>query len=239
MATSVRRTEFQDQARIDALIAEEGGTLAKRFGDFEVTTLIETAMLCISAVDEAGDVVGFATLHDHPAGRPEIPAAAWPEWFHMAFAHSHLGPANVAWLSYFVCDPTVHAEVAENVLRTAFTTMPEVDAVLLCLPTHVNPFTPLKDTFEELTPQVPHPKPLPYISLKKENPRAQPPAWKKSTVFLNANWGRNAAARRSRKSISPLAPIAGPVPYHFLLRWPVAAGEPSRPFHNQNMPRNQ
>lgn len=154
MATFVRRTEFQDQLRIDALIAEESGTLDHRFGQFDVMTLIETAMLCISAVDENGEVVGFAAFHDHPSGRVGITGAEWPEWFHTCFAHSHLGPANVAWLSYFVCDPTVHTEVAENVLRSAFTTMPEVDAVLLSLPSHVNPFTPLKDTFEELTPKV-------------------------------------------------------------------------------------
>jgi hypothetical protein len=154
MATFVRRTEFQDQARIDALIAEENETLVKRFGHFDVTTLIETSLLCISAVDENGDVVGFAAFHDHPSGRVGVTAADWPLWFHTFFAHPHLGPANVAWLSYFVCDPTVHAEVAENVLRSAFTTMPEVDAVLLSLPADVNLFMPLKDTFEELTPKV-------------------------------------------------------------------------------------
>jgi len=153
MPTYVRRSEFGDQLRIQALIAEEGDALTKRFGGRDVTSLIETALMSISAVDDAGQVVGYAAFHDHPSGQTGVNAAEWPTWLHHYFAHEELGPANVAWLTFFVCDPTVHTEVAENVLRTAYTTMPEIDAVLLALPAECKPFSPLKDTFEEIEPR--------------------------------------------------------------------------------------
>ena len=35
-------------------------------------------------------------------------------------------------------------------LRTAFTTLPDVDCVLLALPADARPFAPLKETFEPL-----------------------------------------------------------------------------------------
>lgn len=66
---------------------------------------------------------------DARASVNQVEAAKWPAWLHAHYMCPELGAANVAWLCYFVCDPTVHAEVAENVLRTAFTTMPEIDAV--------------------------------------------------------------------------------------------------------------
>lgn len=42
--------------------------------------------------------------------------------------------------------------MGENILRTAFTTMPDIDALLLLLPSDVRLFSPLKDTFEALPP---------------------------------------------------------------------------------------
>ena len=150
----MRRAEFYDVPSVQKIVDEEGETLCKRFGHFDVTSLVEMAMLCIVAVNEAGAVVGFAAFHDHPAGMTGVAASDWPDWLHTYFGHGHFNAANVTWLSYFVCDPTVHTEVAENVLRTAFTTMPEVDAVLMALPVDVKPFLPLRDTFDQLEPKV-------------------------------------------------------------------------------------
>ena len=40
--------------------------------------------------------------------------------------------------------------VAESILRTAFTTLSEVDVILFALPEDVKPFAPIRDTFEPL-----------------------------------------------------------------------------------------
>ncbi|EOD04315.1 hypothetical protein EMIHUDRAFT_125390, partial [Emiliania huxleyi CCMP1516] len=121
MSVAVRRAEFEDRLGIEALITDEDRT---RFGALDVATLLETATLGITAVDERGQVVGYAALSDAP-GRPEVDPAQWPEWFRGIVGEVQLGVTNSAWLALFVCHPAARAEVAENVMRTAFATLPE------------------------------------------------------------------------------------------------------------------
>lgn len=146
----VRRAEFEDRHRIQSLVKDEAHTMAKRYGDFELTTMIETASLGITAVNEKDELIGYAALFDYPYTRDEIDGASWPGWLDLYFQNKELTAANAAWLTFFIADPLCQAEVAENILRTAFTTLPEIDSLLLALPTDVRPFAPLKDTFERL-----------------------------------------------------------------------------------------
>ena len=46
----VRRTEFDDVHSIQALVGDDHATYTKRFGQFDITSLIETASLGITAV---------------------------------------------------------------------------------------------------------------------------------------------------------------------------------------------
>ena len=65
MATGVfvRRAEFDDQQAIRALVGEDAATVHKRFlaGD-NITSMIETASLGITAVNEKGDGGGVRGL---------------------------------------------------------------------------------------------------------------------------------------------------------------------------------
>ena len=156
----VRRAEFDDQLAIQALVGEDAAVITKRFslvGDSDgkrfgvaVTNMIETAMLGITAVDEKGNVVGYAAFYDHPVFSKEVDAATWPSWLHANFGHAEYDAANTAWLCFFVADHLVQNDVAESILRTAFTTLSEVDVLLLAQPEDVRPFAPLRDTFEPL-----------------------------------------------------------------------------------------
>ena len=146
----VRRAEFDDQVAIQALVGEESHLMAKRFGAYDIANMIENASLGITAVDESGQVVGYAAFYDYPALTPEADPATWPDWLHRAFGHPEHTAANTAWLTFFVADPLSEHEVAESMLRTAFTTLPDVDCVLLALPADARPFAPLKETFEPL-----------------------------------------------------------------------------------------
>ena len=146
----VRRAEFDDKLSIEALVGEDAPTLSKRFGSFDVTTMIETASLGITAVDEKGSVVGYAAFYDHPALTPEVDSSSWPSWLHKHFGHPEFSAANTAWLAFFVADSLCQNEVAEYIVRTAFTTLTDIDAVLFTLPDDVRPFAPIRDTFEPL-----------------------------------------------------------------------------------------
>jgi len=146
----VRRAEFDDSASIQALVGDDAAVMAKRFGAFDVTTMIETATLGITAVDEKGAVVGYAAFFDYPALTPGVDAAAWPSWLHANFGHPEYTPATASWLAFFVADALCQNEVAESILRTAFTTLSEADAILFALPQDVRAFAPVRDTFEPL-----------------------------------------------------------------------------------------
>ena len=74
----VRRAEFDDQVAIQALIGEESHLMAKRFGAYDIAQMIENASLGITAVDERGQVVGYAAFYDYPALTPEADPPAGP-----------------------------------------------------------------------------------------------------------------------------------------------------------------
>ena len=155
----VRRAEFDDQLSIQALVGEDAAIISKRFGlaekdakqfGVEVTHMLETASLGITAVDEKGTVVGYAAFYDYSPFSKEMDQATWPSWLHANFGHSEYAAANTAWLAFFVADPLCMNDVAESILRTAFTTLSEVDVILFALPEDVKPFAPIRDTFEPL-----------------------------------------------------------------------------------------
>lgn len=146
----LRRAEFDDNASILALLGEEEHLYAKRFGKLDVTWMIENASLGVSAVDAKGSVVGYAAFFDYPALTPSISAPGWPAWLHKHFLHEEYSPSNTIFLSFFVADHLCENEVTENILRTAFTTLPDIDAVLFVLPSDVRLFSPLRETFEPL-----------------------------------------------------------------------------------------
>jgi len=131
----VRRAEFDDQVAIQALIGEESHLMAKRFGAYDIAQMIENASLGITAVDERGQVVGYAAFYDYPALTPEADPASWPDWLHRAFGHPEHTAANTAWLTFFVADPLSEHEVAEGTLTlplpltpTPTPTQPEAEA---------------------------------------------------------------------------------------------------------------
>ena len=96
--------------------------------------MIETASLGITAVDETGAVVGYAAFYDYAPFSKEVDQASWPSWLHANFGHSEYAAANTAWLAFFVADSLCQNDVAESILRTAFTTLPLPTLPLLTLP---------------------------------------------------------------------------------------------------------
>mmetsp|Transcript_28030 Transcript_28030/g.71900 ORF Transcript_28030/g.71900 Transcript_28030/m.71900 type:complete len:1184 (+) Transcript_28030:552-4103(+) len=146
----VRRAEFDDHSSILALVGEEAHLFNKRYGTFDVTSMIENASLGVSAVDEKGTLIGYAAFFDFPALTPAVTPSAWPDWLHSHFGHDDYSASNTMFLSFFLADHLNENEVAENILRTAFTTLPDVDVILFVLASDVRLFPPLRDTFEPL-----------------------------------------------------------------------------------------
>ncbi|KAJ1620362.1 hypothetical protein T492DRAFT_1078537 [Pavlovales sp. CCMP2436] len=148
----VRRSEFDDHSAILALIGDSAHILGKRYGRFDVTNMIENATLGITAVDGEGRAIGYAAFFDYPALTPAIDQTSWPEWLVETHGHPEFTPQNSLWLAFFVADHMYEGEVAGNILRTAFTTLPEVDVFLLSLPPDQRLFAPMRQSFEFVPP---------------------------------------------------------------------------------------
>lgn len=82
--------------------------------------------------------------------RPERPPHAAPDPPDLPPARAQ--SQNSLWLAFFIADHLYEAEVSENILRTAFTTLPEIDVFLLALPVDQRLFPPMRQSFE----YVPH-----------------------------------------------------------------------------------
>ena len=126
----IRRSEFDDQPGIQALIGQEAEQVAKRFRHVDVTNMIENASLGITAVDEKGAVVGYAAFYDFPALTSEVDPVAWPEWLHGAFGHPEFTEANTAFLSFFLDRCASRCRYPADGVHQ----LPDVDALLFLLP---------------------------------------------------------------------------------------------------------
>lgn len=149
MDVSVRRAEAEDAESVNTLIADELSTVRRRFGaGIDVAGLIESSYLSVTAVNEVGEVVGFAAFSDAPT--VNYVAEDWLKWFQRASGADDCVLANTVWLSLFVATPPYDLDVAENIIRTAFTTLNDTDYLLLLLPRALEIFSPLAHSFEEV-----------------------------------------------------------------------------------------
>ena len=100
----VRRAEFDDHRSILALIGEEAHLIHKRYGAFDVTSMIEHASLGVSAVDDNGMLIGYSAFFDFPALISAVSPSSWPDWLHTHFGHEEYTPSNSVFLSFFISD---------------------------------------------------------------------------------------------------------------------------------------
>jgi hypothetical protein len=77
---NVRRSELDDIASINEIVAGDSHQLRKIYGKTNIVNLIENSYLSITAVDDAGNIIGFAAMSDStPHGWV---LEKWLEWFY-------------------------------------------------------------------------------------------------------------------------------------------------------------
>ncbi|CAM9236898.1 unnamed protein product, partial [Chrysoparadoxa australica] len=157
---SVRRAEPGDQRSLISLVSAAGGPskFRQHFGSYNFGAMIESCYLAMVAVaDGSGDtdadtntqlsslsaddgnaeeIVGFAVLIDSPkTGEAED----WLEWFAEAFPplDSEANIDNTLWMSFVAALPwsdVASGKIVEHMVRSVFTTLPEVDYIMMTLP---------------------------------------------------------------------------------------------------------
>ena len=147
----LRRAELDDQQAITRLIGKNSSSLRQRFGRFNVVSLVETSFLSVVALDDAGEVVGFACFEDGP--NMEEGAEAFFGWLAENVAGGggeRYSGMNTLFLTFFVALEKAEEEVSEFTLRTAFTTLPHIDYALCLMPADAEPAAPLTFAFDSL-----------------------------------------------------------------------------------------
>lgn len=131
----LRRTEISDAPGIAGLINADSNT-AEIFGDINIVSAIEKAVLAITVLDSNGEIIGHASLSDSPSV-PGVSAKSWPQWLSSTFDAPKVGPMNSLSLSLFVVSPNRTDEITTELLRTVFVATPTTENCLLVLPQNV------------------------------------------------------------------------------------------------------
>eukprot|EP00049_Salpingoeca_infusionum_P014427 m.269616 g.269616 ORF g.269616 m.269616 type:complete len:1140 (+) comp15674_c0_seq14:154-3573(+) len=126
MVLQFRRTELADCSKIAQLISITAQDL---FSTTNVVAAIEKALLAVTAVTESGQVVGHAAFYDYP-NTQSINVASWEEWTAERYEES-LQPNNSVFLRFFVAEPEHHAEATTGIMKTLFSSLPQIEHCLL------------------------------------------------------------------------------------------------------------
>jgi hypothetical protein len=97
-------------------------------------SLIETCFMSVTVEDEDSNIVGFCALDDVPIQMNHTlgSGTAWEEWFQSIYAEESIDNNNSLWFS--CCLVELEKEVMMEILSTTFSTMPDLQNLLVFLP---------------------------------------------------------------------------------------------------------
>mmetsp|Transcript_34298 Transcript_34298/g.80184 ORF Transcript_34298/g.80184 Transcript_34298/m.80184 type:complete len:1541 (+) Transcript_34298:74-4696(+) len=121
-------------ATFHGLSAEEFRSTTRRAKFF--VSLVETCFMSVTVEDDEGHIVGFAALDDSPV----LPVAneypgGWEAWLHEVYAMTKMDGMNTLWFS--CCLVELEREAMAEILRTTFSTMPDLQHLLVMIPATV------------------------------------------------------------------------------------------------------
>jgi hypothetical protein len=97
-------------------------------------SLIETCFMSVTVEDEDNNIVGFCALDDVPIHMNHTEGAGtnWEGWFQSTYSDDSIDNMNSLWFS--CCLVEIEKEVMMEVLSTTFSTMPELQNLLVFAP---------------------------------------------------------------------------------------------------------
>ena len=120
----------------------------KKFGSYNTAQLIESGYLSITVINASKpkQILGFLTLNDNPRNFPHG-SERWLELFNRgslsqaeaAAAGAKRPPqqlriSNTLWVDFFVSDSGSAEEITDSMFQTVFSTLPEVDYIVMSVP---------------------------------------------------------------------------------------------------------
>jgi len=156
----VRRATQNDVESLVQLASRTRQDFTTQFGAFSFAHLIEASILAVVVHDEAQQQpVGFAAFLDAPPPSLQIGLLSqdqWPNWLNETFVVTpEISTAiTTAWMVALVMDASVDpVYLGDQILHTAFATLPHVEAVLALVPLEAVVASPVVERFRPLEPK--------------------------------------------------------------------------------------
>jgi hypothetical protein len=152
MSVIARHATFCDLPAIESLCDVESHILEKHWGPYSLNRLMERSSLSCCAMDDHGGLIGFATFHHFPT-LGDLPAATYLDDIAAMWKCDDLdewSPSKTIALTFFHAEHMHEEEVLNEILTMALNYFPEVQRILLLLPSNVPLFKPLIGNFDPI-----------------------------------------------------------------------------------------
>ncbi|NXA42747.1 CFA61 protein, partial [Eudromia elegans] len=144
---SARRTESHDIPDIINLICS---STKKTFGRVNVTYLLEKSNLAVTLSNEKKEGIAHALFLDYPNWNI-TDQSDWESFLQENCINNKCTPLNTLFLHLFVAREEYAAGCSQEIVRTIFNIVPELQFVLLFMPADENLDPALENIFEEMT----------------------------------------------------------------------------------------
>ncbi|NWJ06557.1 CFA61 protein, partial [Crypturellus undulatus] len=144
---SARRTESHDIPDIVNLICR---STKQTFGRVNVTYLLEKSNFAVTLSNEKKEAIAHALFLDYPNWNI-TDQSDWESFLHENYMNNKCTPLNTLFLHLFVAREEYAAGCSQEIVRTIFNVVPELQFVLLFMPADENLDPALGNIFEEVT----------------------------------------------------------------------------------------
>ncbi|NXC01281.1 CFA61 protein, partial [Orthonyx spaldingii] len=145
---TARRTEPHDVPGIIGLFSPATDDL---FGSIDVTYLLEISTLALTLCNEKNEVIAHAAFLDYPNWNI-TDQAEWEPFLHENYTNNKCTPLNTLFLHLFVAKQEYAAGCSQEIVRSAFILLPDLQFILLFLPPEENLKLEMGNVFERMTP---------------------------------------------------------------------------------------
>ncbi|XP_071661674.1 cilia- and flagella-associated protein 61 isoform X2 [Patagioenas fasciata] len=146
-AIRARRTKPRDVSDIISLFS---GSTDELFGRVDVTYLLEKSNLALTLCNEKEVVIAHAAFLDYP-NWDITDQSKWESFLHANYINNECTPLNTLFLHLFVAEEKYAAGCLQEIVRTAFVTVPELQFILLFVPADENLEPNVRNVFEKMT----------------------------------------------------------------------------------------
>nr|XP_056718256.1 cilia- and flagella-associated protein 61 [Euleptes europaea] len=127
---TARRTESHD---IPTIIRHINYMTESIFGRINVIYLLETANLSVTLINQNNETVAHAVFVDYPNWKCVDPAY-WEDFLQNDYNERRCTPLNTLFLHLFVAADERAVHCSQEIMKTAFRTVPELHFILLLIP---------------------------------------------------------------------------------------------------------